>query len=78
MDYEGDRIMAGPPEAVSHYTENFSTVKPGYTKKEEIAMQIRNKIDPEKMFIIEDVVRVLPSGKCDFVDQKGFKRRKKR
>ena len=41
-------------------------------------MQIRNKIDPEKMFVIEDVVRVLPSGKCDFVDQKGFKRRKKR
>ena len=78
VDYEGDRIMAGPPEAVSHYTENFSTVKPGYTKKEEIAMQIRNKIDPEKMFITEDVVRVLPSGKCDFVDQKGSKRRKKR
>ncbi len=78
VDYEGDRIMAGPPEAVSHYTENFSTVKPGYTKKEEIAMQIRNKIDPDKMFITEDVVRVLPSGKCDFVDQKGSKRRKKR
>jgi predicted ribosome quality control (RQC) complex YloA/Tae2 family protein len=78
VDYEGDKIMAGPPEAVSHYTENFSTVKPGYTKKEEIAMQIRNKIDPEKMFITEDVVRVLPSGKCDFVDQKGSKRRKKR
>jgi predicted ribosome quality control (RQC) complex YloA/Tae2 family protein len=78
VDYEGERIMAGPPEAVSNYTENFSTVKPGYTKKEEIAMQIRNKIDPEKMFVIEDVVRVLPSGKCDFVDQKGFKRRKKR
>ena len=78
VDYEGERIMAGPPEAVSNYTENFSTVKPGYTKKEEIAMQIRNKIDPEKMFVIEDVVRVLPSGKCDFVDQKGSKRRRKR
>jgi predicted ribosome quality control (RQC) complex YloA/Tae2 family protein len=77
VDYEGERIMAGPPEAVSNYTENFSTVKPGYTKKEEIAMQIRNKIDPEKMFIIEDVVRVLPSGKCDFVDQKNPKRRRK-
>ena len=78
VDYEGERIMSGPPEAVSNYTENFSTVKPGYTKKEEIAIQIRNKIDPEKMFVIEDVVRVLPSGKCDFVDQKGFKRRRKR
>jgi predicted ribosome quality control (RQC) complex YloA/Tae2 family protein len=77
VDYEGERIMAGPPEAVQNYTENFSTVKPGYTKKEEIAMQIRNKIDPEKMFIIEDVVRVLPSGKCDFIDQKNPKKRRK-
>ena len=77
VDYEGERIMAGPPEAVSNYTENFSTVKPGYTKKEEIAMQIRNKIDPEKMFIIEDVVRVLPSGKCDFIDGKNPKKRRK-
>jgi len=77
VDYEGERIMAGPPEAVSNYTENFSTVKPGYTKKEEIAMQIRNKIDPEKMFIIEDVVRVLPSGKCDFTDGKNPRKRRK-
>ncbi len=77
VDYEGERIMAGPPEAVSNYTDNFSTVKPGYTKKEEIAMQIRNKVDPEKMFIIEDVVRVLPSGKCDFTDQKNPRKRRK-
>lgn len=78
VDYEGERIMAGPPEAVSKYTDNFATIKPGYTKKEEIAMQIRNKIDVDKMFIIEDVVRVLPSGKCDFVDQKGSKRRRRK
>ena len=77
VDYEGERIMAGPPEAVSSYTDNFSTVKPGYTKKEEIAMQIRNKVDPEKMFIIEDIVRVLPSGKCDFIDQKNPRKRRK-
>ena len=78
VDYEGERIMAGPPEAVSKYTDNFATIKPGYTKKEEIAMQIRNKIDEEKMYTIEDVVRVLPSGKCDFVDQKGSKRRRRK
>ncbi len=77
VDYEGERIMAGPPEAVSKYTENFASIKPGYTKKEEIAMQIKNKIDTDKMFIIEDVVRVLPSGKCDFVDKKGSKRKKR-
>jgi predicted ribosome quality control (RQC) complex YloA/Tae2 family protein len=78
VDYEGERIMAGPTEAVSTYTDNYSTIKPGYTKKEEIAMQIRNKIDEDKMFIIEDVVRVLPSGKCDFVDKKNSKRRRKK
>ena len=77
VDYEGERIMAGPPEAVSKYTENFASIKPGYTKKEEIAMQIRNKIDTDKMFIIEDVVRVLPSGKCDFIDKKGSKRKRR-
>jgi hypothetical protein len=78
VDYEGERIMAGPTEAVSSYTETFATVKPGYTKKEEIARQIRNKIDAEKLFVIEDIVRVLPSGKCDFLDAKGFRRGKKR
>jgi predicted ribosome quality control (RQC) complex YloA/Tae2 family protein len=78
VDYEGERIMAGPTEAVSNYTDNYSTIKPGYTKKEEIAMQIRNKIDDDKMFIIEDVVRVLPSGKCDFVDKRNSKRRRKK
>ncbi len=77
VDYEGERIMAGPPEAVSKYTENFASIKPGFTKKEEIAMQIKNKIDTDKMFIIEDVVRVLPSGKCDFVDKKGSKRKRR-
>ncbi len=77
VDYEGERIMAGPPEAVSKYTENFASIKPGFTKKEEIAMQIKNKIDTDKMFIIEDVVRVLPSGKCDFIDKKGSKRKRR-
>ncbi len=78
IDYEGERIMAGPPEAVSKYTDNFASIKPGYTKKEEIARQIRNKIDEEKMYTIEDIVRVLPSGKCDFVDQKGFTKRRRK
>jgi len=78
VDYEGERIMAGPPEAVISHTETLATVKPGYTKKEEIARQIRNKIDPDKLFVIEDIVRVLPSGKCDFLDAKRFKRGKKR
>jgi len=78
VDYDGKRIMAGPPEAVANLTKDYVTVKPGYTKKEEIARQIRNNIDEEKLLSIEDVVRVLPSGKCDFLDSKGFKRGKKR
>jgi len=77
VDYEGEKIMAGPIEAVSKYTDNFTSIKPGFTKKEEIAMQIKNKIDKDKMFIIEDVVRVLPSGKCDFIDKKGSKRKRR-
>jgi len=77
VDYEGEKIMAGPIEAISKYTDNFTSIKPGFTKKEEIAMQIKNKIDKDKMFIIEDVVRVLPSGKCDFIDKKGSKRKRR-
>jgi hypothetical protein len=75
VDYEGKRIMAGPPEALARLTDNYVIVKPGYTKKEEMARQIRGKIDKEKLLSIEDVVRVLPSGKCDFVDKRSLKRR---
>jgi predicted ribosome quality control (RQC) complex YloA/Tae2 family protein len=76
VDYEGERVMAGPPEAVSAYTDNYVVIKPGYTKKEEMARQIRNKIDTEGVLSIEDVVRVLPSGKCDFVDKRSLKWRR--
>ena len=75
VDYEGKRIMAGPPEALAKYTDNYVVIKPGYTKKEEMARQIRHKIDEEKLLSIEDVVRVLPSGKCDFVDKRQYKGR---
>jgi predicted ribosome quality control (RQC) complex YloA/Tae2 family protein len=66
-DYEGERIMAGPIEAVVKYTDNYVVLKPGYTKKEEIARSILKKIDPNHILTLEDVIRVLPSGKCDFV-----------
>jgi hypothetical protein len=68
--------MAGPPEALAKRTDNYVIVKPGYTKKEEMARQIRGKIDEEKILSIEDVVRVLPSGKCDFVDKRSLKWRR--
>ena len=67
VDYEGERIMAGPVDAVAKYTENYVILKPGFTKKEEIARSVLRKIDPDHILTLEDVIRVLPSGKCDFV-----------
>ncbi len=66
VDYEGDRIMAGPEDAVAKYSENYVVLKPGFTKKEEIARSVLKKIDPDHILTLEDVIRVLPSGKCDF------------
>ncbi len=70
VDYEGERIMAGPVESVSKHTDNYVVLKPGFTKKEEIARAVKRKIDPEQNITLEDVIRVLPSGKCDFEDNK--------
>ncbi len=75
VDYEGERIMAGPINALSKYTDKYAVIKPGYTKKEEISREILKKIDKERNFTLEDIIRVLPSGKCDFVDEKDLKRR---
>ncbi len=66
VDYEGERIMAGPVDAVAKYTDNYVVLKPGFTKKEEIARSVLKKIDPDHILTLEDVIRVLPSGKCDF------------
>ncbi len=66
VDYEGERIMAGPVDAVAKYTDNYVVLKPGYTKKEEIARSVLRKIDPNHVLTLEDVIRVLPPGKCDF------------
>lgn len=67
VDYEGKRIMAGPVESLQKYTDNYMVLKPGFTKKEEIARSVLKKIDPDRVLTLEDVIRVLPSGKCDFV-----------
>jgi len=72
VDYEGERIMAGPAEAVAKYTDNYVVLKPGFTKKEEIARAVLKKIDPERILTLEDVIRVLPSGKCDFEEKKRY------
>ncbi len=75
VDYEGERIMAGPVDAVKKHTDNYVIIKPGYTKKESIAREIRHRIDKNSILTLEDVIRVLPSGKCDIVDERDIRRR---
>ncbi|GAB6056050.1 ribosome rescue protein RqcH [Methanobacterium movens] len=70
VDYQGKRIMAGPVSAVKKYTDNYVILKPGYGKKEAVAKEILNKIDENRNFKLEDVIQVLPSGKCDIVTLK--------
>jgi len=75
VNYEGERIMAGPLDAVKKYTDKYAIIKPGYTKKEALAREILRKIDEERVFTLEDMIRVLPSGKADIVDERTVKRR---
>lgn len=74
VDYEGLRIMAGPVSAVSKYTDNYVVIKPGFTKKEEISRNILRKIDTDNLITLDDVIRVLPSGKCDFADERDLRK----
>ena len=75
VDYEGKRIMAGPVEALEAHCENFVVLKPGYTKKEAIAKKILHKINEDDLITLDDVIRVLPSGKCD-IDEEYHQRKK--
>lgn len=75
VDYEGKRIMAGPVEALEAHSSNFIVLKPGYTKKEEIARKILHKINENDLLTLDDVVRVLPAGKCD-IDEEYHQRKK--
>ena len=75
VDYEGKRIMAGPVEALEAHCENYVVLKPGYTKKEAIAKNILHKIDEDELITIDDIIRVLPSGKCD-IDEEYHQRKK--
>ena len=69
VDYEGKRIMAGPIEAVEAHCENYVVLKPGFTKKEAIAKKIIGKINEDDLLTLDDIIRVLPSGKCDIDEQ---------
>jgi predicted ribosome quality control (RQC) complex YloA/Tae2 family protein len=73
VDYEGERIMAGSTKALEKYTDNYVIIKPGYTKKEEISRGILKRINKEHLLTLDDVIGVLPSGKCDFVNERDLK-----
>ncbi|MBQ2666919.1 ribosome rescue protein RqcH [Methanobrevibacter sp.] len=75
VDYEGKRIMAGPIEALEAHCENYVVIKPGYTKKEAIAKKIINRINEDDLLTLDDIIRVLPSGKCD-IDEEYHQRKK--
>ena len=75
VDYEGKRIMVGPIEALEAHCENFVVIKPGFTKKEAIAKKIINKINEDDLLTLDDIIRVLPSGKCD-IDEEYHQRKK--
>ena len=75
VDYEGKRIMAGPVEALEAHCDNYVVLKPGYTKKEAIAKKILHKINEDDLISLDDIIRVLPSGKCD-IDEEYHQRKK--
>ena len=75
VDYEGKRIMAGPIEALEKHSQNFVVLKPGFTKKEAIAKKILHKINEDDLITLDDIIRVLPSGKCD-IDEEYHQRKK--
>ena len=75
VDYEGKRIMAGPIEALEAHCNNYVVIKPGFTKKEAIAKKIIHKINEDDLLTLDDIIRVLPSGKCD-IDEEYHQRKK--
>ncbi len=75
VDYEGKRVMAGPVDALEAHCENFVVLKPGYTKKEAIAKKILHEINEDELLNLDDIIRVLPSGKCD-IDEEYHQRKR--
>ena len=75
VDYNGKRVMAGPIESLEAHCENYVVIKPGFTKKEAIAKKIIHKINESDLLTLDDIIRVLPSGKCD-IDEEYHQRKK--
>ena len=75
VDYEGKRIMAGPVEALEKHSDKYVVIKPGFMKKEALAKKIIKRIDEDNLLSLDDIIRVLPSGKCD-IDEEYHQRKK--
>ena len=75
VDYEGKRIMVGPIDSLEKHCDNYVVIKPGFTKKEAIAKKIIHKINEDDLLTLDDIIRVLPSGKCD-IDEEYHQRKK--
>lgn len=67
IDYEGPRIMSGPISALKKHAREYVIIKPGHTKKEAVAKELLKRIDPSRVFTLEDIMRVLPPGKCSLI-----------
>ncbi|MDO5825027.1 MAG: ribosome rescue protein RqcH [Methanosphaera sp.] len=73
VDYDDDkRIMAGPVDAVRRMSDSYVILKPGFTKKERMAKEVLHLIDKDNLFNVDDIVRNLPSGKCDILDEREY------
>ena len=75
VDYKGKRIMAGPVEALEKHSDKYVVIRPGFMKKEAIAKKIIKRIDDDNILTLDDIIRVLPSGKCD-IDNEYHQRKK--
>ncbi|HMK54216.1 MAG TPA: ribosome rescue protein RqcH, partial [Methanobacteriaceae archaeon] len=53
VDYDGERIMAGPQEAVAKYTDKYIVLKPGFRKKEELSRGIKKHLDRDDLLSLE-------------------------
>ncbi|MFB6099966.1 MAG: ribosome rescue protein RqcH [Candidatus Nanohalobium sp.] len=64
--YELDDVkvpMCGPESAISENCEDYIVLKPGHTKKSEIAKKIQGTLDKE--LNLDYIIRALPPGKSD-------------
>jgi len=76
VDYDGaKRVMAGPVPALDNMCDDYVILKPGFTKKERISKKVLSIIDKDNILGVDDIVRNLPSGKCDVLDIREYRQK---